>query len=107
MSRDQIGKRSIVDALSYRARVEPDKVPVEHPLSGDLKEWKSLSFSAIKAAVDKLSWWIDALLVGEIHKERTICYIAGSDVRYFFMYFAAVQAGCKVINFGTVAEFIN
>jgi hypothetical protein len=96
MSRTDIGHASLVDALNYRASTEADRAFLSYSNAEDLQQCHSLNFATVKKAVDKMSWWLDALLKGEEHSQRTVCYLGATDVSYLFMYVAAVQTNCKV-----------
>ena len=92
------GKRFIHQVIDKRAVEDPRGIYLEYPKSADLKVWRSVDFSTLKRAVDRVSWWIDDILKNcEVHDgSRTFCYIGSSDIRYWLVAIAAEKTSSKV-----------
>lgn len=98
MSRDgSIPNSNALDRLEEVARKEPDR-PFAKILG---RNWRSdgartVTYAQVVRASNRLSWWLDDTLGPSKKNFETFAYVGISDIRYTFMYFAAIKTQRKV-----------
>lgn len=84
--------------VDERARDTPDRPYAITPRSEKLDDgYVSLTYAQLAKAVDRMSWWLDQKL-GKASSFDVVAYIGSNDLRYAFLYFAALKTRRQVYH---------
>jgi acyl-CoA synthetase (AMP-forming)/AMP-acid ligase II len=82
--------------IEERSRDTPDRIYAIIPKSTDVQDgYKDFTYKQLAKAVDKMSWWLDQSLGKSVDLD-TVAYMGANDLRYTFLYIAAVKTRRKV-----------
>jgi acyl-CoA synthetase (AMP-forming)/AMP-acid ligase II len=83
--------------INERASATPERTYAIIPKSESLQDgFRNFTYKQLARAVDKMSWWLDDNL-GKSTNLDTIAYMGPSDLRYTFLYIAALKTHRKVV----------
>lgn len=84
--------------VDERARGTPDRPYATTPRSMKLADgYVSFTYAQLAKAVDRMSWWPDQKL-GKASSFDVVAYIGRNDLRYAFLYFAALKTQRQVYH---------
>lgn len=94
----QVDKKPYPILVEERARETPDRTYAIIPKSDNLQDgFINFTYNQLQKAIDSMSWWLDQNL-GESVILETIAYMGASDLRYLFLYVAAIKTRRKVLS---------
>lgn len=83
--------------VDERARGTPDRPYATTPRSMKLADgYVSFTYAQLAKAVDRMSWWPDQKL-GKASSFDVVAYIGRNDLRYAFLYFAALKTQRQIL----------
>jgi acyl-CoA synthetase (AMP-forming)/AMP-acid ligase II len=82
--------------VAQRASKTPDRTYATIPKSDKLEDgFRNFTYRELERGMDKMSWWLEEKLEKSIDID-TVAYMGASDMRYVFLYLAAVKTRRKV-----------
>lgn len=90
------GQRTIIETLSHKAAVEPNRIFGSFAKTADLDDgFHDFTFAELANAVQACAWFIHEVF-GSSESFETLIYLGVNDFRYTIVLFAAVMCGYKV-----------
>ena len=82
--------------VEERAHNMPNRTYAVIPKSASLQDgFTNFSYQQLVKAINKMAWWLDQN-VGKSVDLDTLAYVGASDLRYAFLYIAAIKTRHKV-----------
>jgi hypothetical protein len=92
----QVDAKPYPTVIEERASDTPDRIYAIIPNSDSLQDgYRNFRYNQLAKAIDKMSWWLDQKLGKSVDLD-TLAYVGASDLRYLFLYVAAIKTRRKV-----------
>jgi len=90
-----VGERLLPQVADAHAKFDPERIWASTAHSDISRGFRDVTFKELAHAVNYVAWWIDGK-IGRSNDFETIAYMGVSDIRYGFMFLAAIKCGYKV-----------
>ncbi|PLB49801.1 acetyl-CoA synthetase-like protein [Aspergillus steynii IBT 23096] len=96
---DEIGHRLLLNYIDKWALINPEKIAFYQViLDSPQDKVVPLKYAHLRNLVDQLAWWIHGLSGNKCtYKERSIAYLAPSDLRHLLLALACNRIGSKAL----------
>lgn len=90
-----VGERLLPQVADAHAKFDPERIWASIAHSDISRGFRDVTFKELAHTVNYVAWWIDGK-IGRSNDFETIAYMGVSDIRYGFMFLAAIKCGYKV-----------